>query len=462
MSEDYKDTLYTINKDGNRKWVYPKLIKGRFFYRRIITAYVLIAFYLSLPWITIGGKQAVLLNLAEREFTFFGLTLWATDTIFLVIVLISLALSLFFFTSILGRIWCGWACPETVFLEFVFRPIERLIEGDSSQRLKLDMGRWNFEKFRKKITKHTIQAILAWVLATTALAYFVGSHALTALIVSGPSSNWTLFVLTLVFMGVMGFQFGWFREQFCTVLCPYARFQSVMMDPNTLTIGYDKIRGEPRGKASKKEEDNLGDCVDCGLCVKVCPTGIDIRNGLQLECINCAACIDACDSIMKQLGRSIGLIRYDSEIRLTEGRKEWKILRPRPIIYFTIILGLFLTLTFKLATREVVDLQIVRGASDKTYSNLSENKITNHLHLHISNKSEKDLILSVQVNEQDIELVTPFKEIILKPSEMKKIPLFFNFSKDTLISGKRMASIKVTLPNNKNKTFNVTLLGPYE
>lgn len=456
---DFKESLYTINnKTGGRNWVYSSLIKGKLYYKRAVVAYLLLAIYLLAPWISIGGKQAVLLNIVDRQFTLFGLTFWATDTDFLVIILLLAGLSLFFFTSLLGRVWCGWACPETVFLEFVFRPIERLIEGDAAQRIRLDRSPWNFSKISKKLLKHAFCAFMAWIIASTAIAYFIGREPLLNMMAHSPSEHWGLFTFTLIYMGFMAFQFGWFREQFCTVLCPYARFQSVLMDRYSLGIGYNVLRGEPRGKASKKVEEKLGDCVDCGLCVRVCPTGIDIRNGAQLECIHCGCCADACDSVMEKLDRPTGLIRYGCEETLVRGGK-YK-LSPRPFIYSAIIVILLAVLGYRLATRQSSEFTIVRGAYDAPFVQLDANNISNHIHAHISNKGEKPENYTFKVNDDRVKLVTPLVPFKVEAESLATAPLFLNFSTEILDHGKLDIIIEVTSESGFSSTQKITLLGP--
>lgn len=458
MSESYKDTLYTINKQGKRQWVYPHLVKGKFFYRRSCVAYFLVAFYLLLPWVTINGQQAVLLDIAGRQFTFFGVTLWATDTIFLVFVFLGLALSLFFFTSLFGRVWCGWACPETVFLEFVFRPIERLIEGGPVQRKKLDQQPWNIEKIRKKLLMHTVRAVMAWILASTALAYFIGREPLLEMMSQSPANNLSLFLTTFVLMGLMAFQFGWFREQFCTILCPYARFQSVLLDKNSLVVGYDVNRGEPRGKLNSKEE--TGDCIDCGLCVRVCPTGIDIRNGLQLECINCTACIDACNSVMKKIQRPLGLIRYDSEaVLLDRVARKFSI---RPLIYALILCVIAGIFGYLFLNRNLTDFQVLRGGLDKPYTMIDTGTVNNHLHLRITNKSGEAKAYHVQVSPDDIQSLTPLPVFTVAAGQLQTYPLFLTFKKGTLSAGKREAEIKLLAADSLIATQKFTLLGPHD
>lgn len=452
--ESFRDTLYTIDKEGNRHWVYTQLIKGRFYFRRMAVAMLLMVIYVATPWIYVDGKQAVLLDLFNREFTFFGTTFWATDTIFLMLLLGTLGLSLFFFTALLGRVWCGWACPETVFLEFLFRPIERFFQGDAAKRKKLDASPWTLNKIWRKGMTHAVSAGFAWVLATTALAYFFGSSRMIAMIFEGPANHLSPFVLTLVMMGALGFQFGFFREQFCTVLCPYARFQSVMLDPNSLVIGYDIPRGEPRGKLHTGTQ--TGDCVDCGLCVRVCPTGIDIRNGLQLECVNCANCIDACDSVMEKLERPKGLIRYDTENRLL-GRPS-RVLRPRIVLYVAVLSVLLSVFFYRLATRQTSEFQVMR--TKIPFVALPDGRITNQLSLHLANKGEADERYFVTVDNPKVELIIPMTPFPVKAGELQLVPVFVNVPKSELQHGKLRVRVLVRDESGYKGEQALTILGP--
>lgn len=336
------DSVTTIRSDGSRLFLHPADSAGRFTLLRRITGWGLIVFYLALPWIRIGGFPAVFLDAASRRFHFFGWTAAAQDMWLLFFVLSGAGFLLFFLTALLGRVWCGWACPQTVFLEQVYRRLERWIEGDAVARRKLDAAPWTASKVVRRGAKHAGFVVLSLGITHLFLAYFVSIPALWGMMRAAPAEHWGAFLFVFVFAGILYFDFAWFREQLCIVLCPYGRLQSVLIDDDSLVIGYDARRGEPRGKIrreavrSESGATAAGDCVDCHRCVAVCPTGIDIRQGLQIECIGCTACIDACDEIMARLKRPAGLIRYDSLNGLAGRRTRW--LRPRTIAYAVLLL----------------------------------------------------------------------------------------------------------------------------
>lgn len=328
-----RNSVTTIRSDGSRPFLFPADTRGRFTLARRVVAYALIAFYLSLPWIKINGHPAVFLDLAERRFHLFGITLAAQDMWLLFFVITGIGFSLFFVTALFGRVWCGWACPQTVYLEHVFRRIEVWIEGDAVARRALDAAPWTAEKIRKRLLKHAVYLVVATVLTHGFLAYFVSVPEVWSMVRSAPSEHWSTFLFMMAYTGLTYFIFCWFREQVCIVICPYGRIQSALTDDNTVTVGYDTRRGEPRGRAGTA---GAGDCVDCARCVQVCPTGIDIRQGLQMECVGCTACIDACDDVMTRLNRPRGLIRYDSQVNFTGGRTRW--LRSRTVLYGVLLL----------------------------------------------------------------------------------------------------------------------------
>jgi cytochrome c oxidase accessory protein FixG len=349
------ESVTTINPDGSRPFLHPAGVRGRFTRARRLTGVLLIAVYVLLPWLPVGGHPAVFLDVEHRRFHLMGLTLLVQDVWLLFFVISGVGFSLFFITALLGRIWCGWACPYTVFLEHVFRRIERLIDGDATSRKALDAAPWGISKTMRRGLKHALYIACAAAIAHIFISYFISLPALYRYVQESPGKHWFLFAAVMTLTGVLYFCFSWFREQFCIVMCPYGRLQSALTDDDTITIGYDRTRGEPRGKVS---DPAAGDCIDCRRCVQVCPTGIDIRNGLQLECIGCAACVDACDEIMTKLRRRRGLVRYDSLNGLAG--KPRRILRPRLFVYGLLMLLGAAALAFGLTRVNSFEMTVVR------------------------------------------------------------------------------------------------------
>ncbi|HEY8992114.1 MAG TPA: cytochrome c oxidase accessory protein CcoG, partial [Luteolibacter sp.] len=329
------DSVTTIGRDGSRVFLYPADVRGHWASLRRVAGALLIAIYAALPWIPVNGKPALFFDVAQRRFHVFGLTLVPQDLWVMFFGISGLGFTLFFVTSLLGRVWCGWACPYTVFLDHVYRRIERLIEGDAVARRKLAAAPWTAGKILRRGAKQSLYALSSALIAHVFLSYFLSVPRLYENIQEGPLAHATEFGIVACLTLVLWFCFGWFREQFCIVMCPYGRLQSALTDDDTLIVGYDENRGEPRGAKGK----TTGDCIDCFRCVNVCPTGIDIRNGLQMECIGCTACIDACDSVMTKIGRPKGLIRYDSLNGLNGKPRRWW--RPRVMAYTVLgLLGL--------------------------------------------------------------------------------------------------------------------------
>lgn len=455
---DFRDTLYTVDKSGRRRWVYPRFSPGRIMRVRRVVAWILIAFYLALPWISIGGKQGVLLDIPHRRFVFFGAELFATDTIFLFLALAVLALSLFFFTALLGRVWCGWACPETVFLEFVFRPIERLIEGNESARRRLDEAPWSARKLVKKGMKYLLFGVVAWVLASTALAYFIGREPLLQMMAGSPLDHLTPFLTTVFLMGVLLFQFAWFREQFCTLVCPYARFQSVLMDRQSLLVGYDPKRGEPRGKPRAHKAAG-GDCVDCGLCVRVCPTGIDIRNGTQLECIACAACIDACNSVMVGIGKRPGLIRYDTESGLLGlGRT---IARPRVFLYGALLSLVVVAFVGIFSTRKLVEIEVLRPQGVAPFVRVPNGTVMNQFAVRLTNHGPIGERFTVGVKDMEgAVIVSPLTNFELNGEAIDQVPLFIQVPEERFEGGQASVTIEINGTRGATLERTLKLMGP--
>ena len=327
--------------------IYPREISGRFQRLRVIAAWVLMALFYLMPWLNLGGEQALLFDLPKRQFHVLGLNFWPQDFIFLAGILVILAFSLFFFTALAGRLWCGYACPQTVWTE-VFLALERITEGNRGQRIKLDRAPWSWHKLRRKALKQLSWITLAAWTGVTFVGFFSPIRELAPSLLRFDAGGWEIFWVSFYGLATYG-NAGYLREQVCKYMCPYARFQSAMFDHDTLIISYDTARGEPRGPGKRRADDarpgldilpkqipKLGDCIDCTLCVQVCPTGIDIRNGLQIDCIACGACIDACDQVMAKVGLPLGLIRYSTENAIVGGAS--RIMRPRIIIYALLLL----------------------------------------------------------------------------------------------------------------------------
>ncbi|WP_044892770.1 cytochrome c oxidase accessory protein CcoG [Opitutus terrae] len=409
------DSVTTIRADGSRPFLYPSDSHGRFTTARRWSAYLLIAVYLALPWIPVNGYPAVFLDIAERRFHLFGVTLAAQDLWLLFFLITGVGFALIFVTALLGRVWCGWACPHTVFLDHVYRWIERWIDGDAPQRRALAAAPVGFKKLVKRITKHALYFLVSAVIAHLFLAYFVSIPEVWSMVRADPLQHWGAFVFMMVATGTLHFNFAWFREQLCIVLCPYGRMQSAMIDDHTLVIGYDWMRGEPRGKrhapthavAAQFRAPALteglppgpsttpGDCVDCFRCVHVCPTGIDIRQGLQLECIGCTACIDACDDVMTRLHRPKGLIRYASQNAFSGKPTRW--FRPRTILYAVLLaIGAGVAGT-ALSTVRPANLSVTRITGAPYIVDVAS--VRNQFFVRLVNKRNEPVALQLQITD---------------------------------------------------------------
>lgn len=393
--------------------IYPKRVKGRFRTIKWILTSVFLGIYFIVPWIKLDGRQAVLFDIPDRKFYIFNIVFWPQDVFYLAILMLLLAMGLFFFTAVAGRLWCGYACPQTVFSD-LFVASERLIEGDRHERMALDHAPWRIKKVFEKITKHSVWLALSFAVSFTFVAYFVPPQELAWRIGSWNLTATHSFWL-LLFTATMYTFCAFFKEWVCLVPCPYGRFQSALCDQDTLIIGYDPKRGEPRGHVKKGAGGAYGDCVDCSLCVQACPTGIDIRNGLQYECIGCADCIDACNSVMKKIAKPQGLIRYGSLNIFSGGSTH--ILRPRVVLYAFILVLLISGLFYKVATRIPLEIDVVRNRSS-LYQRTPDGQILNIYTLKAINMDQRDHLFMIRVEGMQAKLVVGSNPIQVKGGEV--------------------------------------------
>lgn len=393
--DEFRNSIATVDEQGKRIWVYPKKPSGTHHRWRIAVSVALLTLLLSGPFLTIEGQPLLLLNIFERKFVILGQVFWPQDFVLLAILLITFFVFIILFTVVYGRIWCGWMCPQTLFMEMVFRKIEYLIEGDAHSQRRLNKEPWNAKKIFKKGTKQVAFFLIAVVISHTVLAYIVGIDETRNIISHPPAEHLGGFIALLAFTGIFYLVFAWFREQACVVVCPYGRLQSVLLVKDSIVVAYDWLRGEPRTKIRKNQnaEEKRGDCIDCKLCVHVCPTGIDIRNGTQLECVNCTACIDACDDVMLKINKPKGLIRYASYSGIEKGNQ--KVFTPR-VAGYTAVLALLLGLFgFTLMTRSDVQTTILKVPG--TLYQKSDGNITNLYNVEFVNKTFTDMQLELKV-----------------------------------------------------------------
>ncbi len=395
--EQFRDAIATVDEKGKRIWVYPKKPKGKYHNKRIVVSIVLLTILFAGPFIKIGGEPFLLLNVFERKFSILGAVFWPQDFFILTLIAITFFVFIILFTVVFGRVWCGWACPQTLFMEMVFRKIEYLIDGDAGQQRKLTKMPWNGEKIRKRLLKHSIFLLIAVIIGHTAMAYLIGIEQVKEIVTKSPSENLAGFAGLIAFSGIFYAVFAYLREQACIAICPYGRLQGVLLVKNSMAVMYDWIRGEPRGKLKKAEvQSDKGDCIDCKLCVHVCPTGIDIRNGTQLECVNCTACIDVCDDVMTKVGKPTGLIRPTSAAAIEEGRQ--KIFTPRVAGYTGVLSILIILLTVFISGRADVEATVLRMPG-MIYQKLDDGRIQNIYNIQFLNKTAEDLQFTVTIKD---------------------------------------------------------------
>lgn len=477
--EKYRDKIATVDEHGKRIWIYPKKPKGRFTNARTYVSWVLLLVLFGLPFLQWNGEPLVLFNILERNFIIFGVHFAPQDFYLFVLAMLTFLVFIVLFTVVYGRLFCGWVCPQTIFMEMVFRKIEYWIEGDYTAQMKLDKSPWTAEKIRKKTLKQAIFMVISTFIAHTFLSYLVGLERVTEIVTSPPTENLGGFLSMVAFTGAFYLVFSRLREQVCTTICPYGRLQGVMTDNNTILVAYDFERGEPRGKKVRQsasspvrqsvavgtdeltnwqtDELKLGDCVDCKLCVKVCPTGIDIRDGVQLECINCTACMDACDEVMDKVGRDRGLIRYDSHNGIVAKRR--KIFTPRVIAYTAVLAALIGVNIAMLSSRSDVEA-VIQRTPGVLYQKVDETHLSNLYNYQIFNKTSTDMPIEIRVKDGPGVLKLVGEVPVAKASDMVRGSFFIEMPTADLHDRKNEITIQVLSDGVVVDEVTTNFLGP--
>ena len=457
----FRDSINTIDKEGHRKWIFPKKPAGKYYNARTIVSIVLLTFLFSGPFIRINGEPLLMMNIIQRKFVLFGQVFWPQDFYLFGLAMITFLVFIIVFTVIFGRVFCGWVCPQTIFMEMVFRKIEYLIEGDWKQQQLLKKAPWTTEKIVKKTLKHIVFYIISFFIANIFLAYIVGSDELMKIVSDPPEQHIGGLASILIFSAVFYGVFAKFREQVCLVVCPYGRLQGVLLDRNSIVVAYDNVRGETRAKFHKNEnraETKKGDCIDCHHCVDVCPTGIDIRNGTQLECVNCTACIDACNHMMDSVGMKPGLIRYASETEIKEG-KSFKF-TTRMKAYSVVLLLLIAAMTTLLITRSDISSTLLRTPG-MLYQEQEGGKVSNLYYYKIINKTNRHFPVSIKPIDSGIEIkLVGNQNIFLDKQGIAQGALFIYANKSELKKMKSKFTIGIYSGDELLYKDNTTFIGP--
>ena len=462
--ETFRDSVGTMDNAGKRKWVFPRKPSGKYTNYRTLVAYFLLALFFVIPFLKINGNPLLLINVVERQFFIFGQPFYPQDFFILALGAITSIVFIILFTVVFGRIFCGWICPQTIFLEMIFRKIDYLIEGDRNKQMKLDRQEWNSEKIWKRSLKWSIFIIISLIITHWMFMYIVGYQEVFNMIKEGPFNNFTSFLVMIVFTAAFYFTFAWFREQVCTLVCPYGRLQGVLIDKQTINVYYDFKRGENRSKWRKGEDrkaEGKGDCIDCNQCVVVCPTGIDIRNGQQLECVNCTACIDACDEVMVKVGLPKGLIRYATEDEI-EKEVPFKF-TGRMKAYSVVLLLMLGFLGFLLSNRGTMEAKFIKPAGSSYF--VRDGQITNTYNYTFLNKSNKDQVVTIKIMEPTHGKVTlsDTDKITLKKDQMTKGTVNISFPEKEMKLSKQ--NVKIGVYNQKGElldSFETYFEGPFK
>lgn len=459
VGDAFRDKVATVDKKGKRIWMFPQEPLGKLYnYRKLVTLLYLVVFF-SLPFAKYHGHPVFMINVLERRFILFGQIFWPQDFFIFAIGMIVFIVFVALFTVVFGRVFCGWACPQTVFMEMLFRKIEYWIEGNANEQRMLDKAPWNTEKIIRKTSKWVAFWMLSFLIANTFLAYIIGVDDLYKTIREPLANNMGSFIALCTFTTVFFFVYLWMREQVCTIICPYGRMQGVLLDRDTVVVAYDYKRGEPRGKINKKEDRSIGDCIDCNQCVKVCPTGIDIRNGTQLECINCTACIDACNRMMAAVNLPEGLIRYASENNIAR-QKPWR-MTWRMKAYSVVMCLLLGLLVFLLASRSDVNVTILRTPG-QLYQEQAGDCLSNLYSYKLINKTfdQKELELRPENFKGEIRLVGE-NHLVVHKTDVLAGTMFICLHKGEVRDRKTLLKIGVYENGKKIATVTTSFLGPF-
>ncbi|HRH53999.1 MAG TPA: cytochrome c oxidase accessory protein CcoG [Chitinophagales bacterium] len=456
--KSFRDIIYTADEEGHRKWVFASKPSGKLYNWRSIVSYIYLIVFFTLPFIELHGEPLFLFNIPDRKFILFGVIFWPQDFFLFALGMLTFLVFIIFFTVLYGRLFCGWVCPQTVFMEMVFRKIEYWIEGTAEQQRKLAKGPWTSEKIFKKTAKQIIFFLFSFLVGNTFLSYIIGVDRVFEIATGSFKENAGGFAIMMVFTFAFYGVFAFLREQVCTFACPYGRLQGVLLDKFSVIVAYDYKRGEPRGHHKHGEEaKQLGDCIDCGLCVRVCPTGIDIRNGTQLECVNCTACIDACDSIMDKIEKPRGLIRYTSENNIVTGEKLK--FTPRMKALSIVLFILVAVLTVMLVTRKDVTATVTR-ASGQLYQKRDSVYITNLYNIKIANKTHEGFPIHLKVENMDAKIEMIGKEVSIEKESLAEGTFFIVMRRDQIKTMKTDLEIGVYNDEERIRTVKASFLGP--
>jgi cytochrome c oxidase accessory protein FixG len=462
FDDEFRDSIATVDDKGKRVWVYPKKPSGHYHRLRIGVTVVLLSILFAGPFIKIGGQPLLLLNVFERKFVVFGQAFWPQDFVLLALLLITFFVFIILFTVVFGRIWCGWACPQTLFMEMVFRKIEYWIEGDANDQKRLKNAPWNSSKIIKKASKHLIFVAISILIGHTAMAYLIGIESTLAVITQSPMNNLAGFLGIVGFSGVFYGVFAKFREQACIAVCPYGRLQGVLLGRESIVVAYDWVRGEPRGKIRKNTvapTTSTGDCVDCRLCVHVCPTGIDIRHGTQLECVNCTACIDACDDVMIKIGKPKGLIRFASYNSIKDGIQ--KLFTPRVFGYSLVLVALVVVLTVTIFSRSDIETTVLK-VPGTTFQKTESGMISNLYNIEFVNKTFEDIPLEVRIEAPAFaELEKVGEQNLVVPGEgLLKNVYFIKIAPDKIAEPKTAIELGIYRDGKRIETIDTKFISP--